>query len=98
VAADETRRAQLSETAAVEDERTHRALHSGQMPGRVKLTWCDHIKRQMSLLHFNLNSCGSTLVICMSAGASKAQKKALNDVLVGYSINYAFKLNPKDRE
>ena len=40
VAAEETRRAQLSETAAVEDERTHRALHAGQMPGRVKLTWC----------------------------------------------------------
>ena len=82
-AADETRRAQLSETAAVEDERTHRGLHAGQMPGRVKLTWCDHIKRQMSLLHFNLNSCGSTLVICMSAGATKAQKKAMNAVLEG---------------
>ena len=97
-AAAETRREQLSETAAAEDERGHRGLHAGQMPGRVKPTWCDHIKRQMSLLRFNLNSCGSTLVICMSAGASKIQKKAMNAVLERLKINYAFKINPKDRE
>ena len=98
VAAEETRRAELSETAAVEDERTHRGQHAGQMPGRAKLTWCDHLKRQMFFLHFNLNSCGSTLVVCMSAGASKANKKQMNAVLEKNHINYAFKVNPKDRE
>jgi hypothetical protein len=34
----------------------------------------------------------------MSAGASKADKKKMNAVLEGVHINYAFKVNPKDRE
>jgi hypothetical protein len=34
----------------------------------------------------------------MSAGATKAQKIAMNKVMVPVHINYAFRVNPKDRE
>jgi hypothetical protein len=98
VAAEEVRKAGLKETAHHEEERAHRSLHAGQLPGRVKLSHCDHIKRQMSLLHFNLNSCGSTLVICAAAGTTAAQKLAMNATLERYKSLYRFKLKKGDRE
>ena len=98
VAAEAARRAALTESAAVAEERTHRSQHAGQLPGRVKLSHADHIKRQMSLLHFNLNSCGSTMVICYAAGATKAQKLAMNAVLEKYHSLYRYRVNKGDRE
>ena len=98
VAAEAARRAGLTESAAVAEERTHRSQHFGQLPARVKLSHADHIKRQMSLLHFNLNSCGSTMVICYAAGATKAQKLAMNAVLEKYHSLYRYRVNKGDRE
>ena len=98
VAAEALRRPLLTEGAALIEERTHRSKHAGQLPGRVKLSHADHIKRQMSLLHFNLNSCGSTLVICYAAGASKAQKHAMNAVLEKFKSLYRYRVNKGDRE
>ena len=44
----------LTESQLGMAELAHRKSHTGVLPGRVKLSHCDHIKRQMSLLHFNL--------------------------------------------
>ena len=38
VAAEAARRAALTESAALIEERTHRGKHGGQLPGRVKLS------------------------------------------------------------
>ena len=46
----------MTENERGREELARRKSHTGVLPGRVKLPWCDHVKRQMSLLHFNPNS------------------------------------------
>ena len=88
----------MTENERGREELARRKSHTSVLPGRVKLSWCDHVKRQMSLLHFNLNSCGSTLVVAYAAGATKAQKVAMNACLEKHKSLYRFRTSPKDRE
>ena len=88
----------LTESQLGMAELAHRKSHTGVLPGRVKLSHCDHIKRQMSLLHFNLNSCGSTTVVAFAAGASKKEKVAMNSTLEDYKSLYRFRTSGKERE
>ena len=66
--------------------------------GRLKLQHQDNIKRAPSLLHFNLNSTSSTLVVCFKAGATEAQLVAVNAALAKHHTNYKFKLGKKTRD
>ena len=100
----ESEAAMLAQRAKLNDKQLsardlgHRNTHTGVFEGRLKLQHQDNIKRAPSLLHFNLNSTSSTLVVCFKAGATEAQLVAVNAALAKHHTNYKFKLGKKTRD
>ena len=59
----------------------HRRAHAGQQYLASKLIHSDHCWRALSLLHLMLNTVGSTLTTVVVAGATTAERAAINATL-----------------
>ena len=77
---------------------THRNTHFGQLYLQGKILYSDHHDRMLSLLHLILNSVSSTMAITLAAGASKAMRTGMNDVLQAHTCHYRFQDKPGSRE
>ena len=71
----------MSPTKQNDTDLEHRRNHFGEQYLTMKLIHSDHCHRALSLLHLMLNTVGSTLTVTVSAGATKAQRIAVNEVL-----------------
>ena len=71
----------LSATKANAVDVEHRRHHAGQQYLQRKLLLVDHKWRALSLLHLMLNTVGSTLTVCVAAGATKKNRADCNALL-----------------
>ena len=71
----------MTPTKRNETDLDHRRTHAGQHYLCSKLIHSDHRHRALSLLHLMLNSVSSTLTVTVSAGATKAHRKTINETL-----------------
>ena len=71
----------LSENKKNAADLDHRRNHRGVMCLKGKLLHNDHKWRALSLLHLMLNTVSSTLTVTVTAGATKAQRAAVNATL-----------------
>ena len=71
----------------------HRRAHAGEQYLSMKLIHSDHCYRALSLLHLMLNTVSSTLTVCVSAGATNADRVAVNETLA--ENNHQWRLKEK---
>ena len=70
---------------------TFRKQHTGQRWQKHKFLQTDHVNRQISLLHFMLNSVSNTLAVCVASGATPQMRSDLNAVLTRYYQTWRIK-------